>query len=153
MADLTHRFDFRDKDWPKKIGPLILKHSGPASAITMEQIAVELCPYDWADCTQGPGNMPWYPNRENIRRTIRDTVRELKRKGLKIFALKQNGGGYYVATTPREEADGVRPQVHQAIDMLRTAEKQLGADLGADVVAANFAAFGSAVGSGQIGRS
>ncbi len=146
MPDLTHRFDFRDKDWWRGIEPLILKHSGPANAITMEQIAEELCPYAWWDCST-QRNMPHYPYRESIRRTIRDTVRDLKRKGLKIFALKQHGGGYYVATTRREEVDGVRPQVHQAIDMLRTAEKQLRCDLGADVVAANYAAFGAGMGS------
>jgi hypothetical protein len=125
-----HRFKFRPAGDPVElIEQVIAKRQGARLAISIEEIARELWPYEWSWCVAERNGFPAYPHRAQLQRAIKGAVRELRRQGRKIGSCRGSKvapAGYYMITTSAELALTVAPLLRQAVDELRTVEALTG---------------------------
>jgi hypothetical protein len=144
MVDRHHRFDFRPKDPALLIEQVIAKHVGADNAISMEGIGQEVWRYHWSCNVAGKHGFPVYPHRENCRRLIRETVRELRRQGKQVGSsrgTKTKPPGYFMIVNHDELVDTVRTKYHQVLDELETIEALTGKDFNSSLLATEFAEF------------
>lgn len=52
-------------------------------------------------------------------REVRQTIYDLIQKGIPVVAIKQKGGGYYIATTEAERQEGLRANKSQVKSELK----------------------------------
>jgi hypothetical protein len=112
----------KDRD----IAEIIARRRGAAQAISIEEITRELL--------TGKGESE-VGSRESVaklwERSIKDSVRRLRRAGMKVGACRgsrdgKKAVGYYVISTAGELRATVRPMLRQAIDELKTIEALTG---------------------------
>jgi len=112
----------KDRD----IAAIIARRRGAAQAISIDEITRELL----AQRCSGP-DLSGSNFEELMARSIKDSVRRLRRAGMKVGACRgsrdgKKAVGYYVISTRQELSATVRPLLRQAIDELKTIEALTG---------------------------
>ena len=124
LAILEKLLTPKDRD----IAAIIARRRGAAQAISIDEITRELVVQRkvGADSSSSPAAFQtlW-------ERSIKDSVRRLRRAGMKVGACRGSRDGkkpvgYYIISTPQELSATVRPLLRQAIDELKTIEALTG---------------------------
>jgi hypothetical protein len=124
LAVLEKLLTPKDRD----IAGIIARRRGAAQAISIDEITRELVVQRkvGADSSSTPAGFQtlW-------ERSIKDSVRRLRRAGMKVGACRgsrdgKKAVGYYVISTRQELSATVRPLLRQAIDELKTIEALTG---------------------------
>jgi len=122
LAVLEKLLTPKDRD----IAGIIARRRGAAQAISIDEITRELL----AQRCSGP-DLSGSNFEELMARSIKDSVRRLRRAGMKVGACRgsrdgKKAVGYYVISTRQELSATVRPLLRQAIDELKTIEALTG---------------------------
>ena len=122
LAILEKLLTPKDRD----IAAIIARRRGAAQAISIDEITRELL----AQRCSGP-DLSGSNFGELMARSIKDSVRRLRRAGMKVGACRgsrdgKKAVGYYVISTRQELSATVRPLLRQAIDELKTIEALTG---------------------------
>jgi hypothetical protein len=121
LAVLEKLLTPKDRD----IAGIIARRRGAAQAISIDEITRELLTQR-CTCDVSASNFE-----ELMARSIKDSVRRLRRAGMKVGACRgsrdgKKAVGYYVISTRQELSATVRPLLRQAIDELKTIEALTG---------------------------
>ena len=103
----------------RRIGNLIALHRGASKAVTIREIGERLWPQEWAVDAA----------RRTVERRIKDSVRTLRRVGVKVGTKRaQLDGpvGIFLIETAAELRATVGPFLRQALDELKTVEALTG---------------------------
>jgi len=122
LAILEKLLTPKDRD----IAAIIARRRGAAQAISIDEITRELL----AQRCSGP-DLSGSHFEELMERSIKDSVRRLRRAGMKVGACRgsrdgEKAVGYYIISTRQELTATVRPLLRQAIDELKTIEALTG---------------------------
>jgi hypothetical protein len=121
LAVLEKLLTPKDRD----IAAIIARRRGAAQAISIDEITRELLTQR-CTCDLSASNFE-----ELMARSIKDSVRRLRRAGMKVGACRgsrdgKKAVGYYIISTRQELSATVRPLLRQAIDELKTVEALTG---------------------------
>lgn len=103
----------------RKLGNLLARHRGAANAVTIREIGERLWPQEWAVDAA----------RRNVERRIKDSVRTLRRVGVKVGTKRtqlDGPAGIFLIETAAELRATVGPFLRQALDELKTVEALTG---------------------------
>jgi hypothetical protein len=126
------RFNFGPKNPVLAVRQLIERHVGAENAITIEGIGLELWPNEWWFVHAESKGFPVYPYRVKIQRDVKEIVRGLRRQSVRIGSSRGSGNappGYYLISTPEEQASTLGPLFNQALDQLETCAAMTGRDM------------------------
>ena len=114
------------------IAEIIARRRGAAQAVSIDEITRELMSRaEESELRAGFKPAPTQSMAKLWERSIKDSVRRLRRAGMKVGACRgsrdgKKAVGYYVISNAQELRATVRPMLRQAIDELRTIEALTG---------------------------